>query len=42
VRQRQLRCERRALYHGHLADVIAIWPNKTAKTPSIVLGGTVK
>jgi hypothetical protein len=27
---------------GHGADVIAIWPNKTAKLPSIVLGADVK
>ncbi len=31
-----------ALYHGTLADVIAIWPNKAAKTPSIVLGAAIK
>jgi hypothetical protein len=31
-----------ALYLNGLADVIAIWPNKTAKTPSLVLGGAIK
>jgi hypothetical protein len=31
-----------ALYYNNLADVIAIWPNKTAKTPSVVLGGAIK
>jgi hypothetical protein len=31
-----------ALYLGGLADVIAIWPNKAAKTPSLVLGGAIK
>jgi hypothetical protein len=31
-----------ALYYGKLADVIAVWPNKTAKTPSIVLGAAIK
>lgn len=31
-----------ALYLGGVADVIAIWPNKAAKTPSLVLGGAVK
>jgi hypothetical protein len=31
-----------ALYLGNLADVIAVWPSKTAKTPSIVLGGAIK
>jgi hypothetical protein len=31
-----------ALHWQSAAEVIAIWPNKTAKTPSWVLGGTVK
>ena len=28
--------------HAKMADVIAIWPNKSAKTPSIVLGAAIK
>jgi hypothetical protein len=31
-----------ALYLDGLADIVATWPNKSAKTPTWVLGGTVK
>jgi hypothetical protein len=31
-----------AVQHGKLGDVIAIWPSKAAKTPSMVLGATLR
>jgi hypothetical protein len=31
-----------ALHYGDMFDVIAIWPNKSAQTPSNVLGGAIK
>lgn len=31
-----------AVMSNKVGDAIAIWPSKAAKTPSVVLGGTLK